>query len=188
MSRPVAKWHRLPARVVCQLGRFRVLKDTWVTPSGSRLTTPLVLSPSFSVVVGVTEDHRIPMVKNLHPSPGLRLLELPAGRLEPGETPRAGARRELEEETGWRARKLSLIGRYYPNPHWGVFRGHIFLGEGLRLGRAHPDPGEFVRPVVLPVREVYRRLKLGQIHGGSTLVGLYLAEPRLREMGLLDAD
>ncbi len=165
-----------------------MVEDRWRTPAGASLVTPLVRSPSFSVVVGVTGDHGIPMVENLHPSPGLRLLELPAGRLEPGETARAGARRELEEETGWKARKLNLIGRYYPNPHWGVFRGHIFLGEGLRLGRAHPDPGEFVRPVVLPVREVYRRLKLGRIHGGSTLVGLYLAEHRLREMGLLDAD
>lgn len=184
----MAKWQHLPSRVVYRMGRFRVVEDRWRTAGGAQLVTPLVRSPSFSVVVGVTEDHRIPMVENLHPSPGLRLLELPAGRLEPGETPRAGARRELEEETGWRARQLSSIGHYYPNPHGGVFQGHVFLGEGLRPGRPHPDPGEFVRPVLLPVREVYRRLHLGRIHGGSTLVGLYLAERRLRAMRLLAAD
>lgn len=164
-----------------------MLEERWETPGGVHLATPLIRSPSFAIVVGLTEDHRVPMVKNLHPSPGLHLLELPAGRLEPGETPRAGARRELEEETGWRARTLTWIGHYYPNPHWGVFRGDVFLGQGLRPGPAHPDPGEFVRPVLLPVREVYRRLDRGLFHGGSTLVGLYLAERRLRAMHLLSA-
>lgn len=181
----MAKWKHLPSRVVCRLGRFRVIADRWETPGGVRLVTPLVQSPSFSVVVGVTDDHEIPMVENLHPSPGLRLLELPAGRLEPRETPRAGARRELEEETGWRARRLTSVGRYYPNPHWGAFRGHVFVAEDLSPGLAHPDPGEFVRPVVLPVREVYRRLGQGRIRGGSSLVGLYMAKRRLRELRLL---
>lgn len=181
----MAKWKHLPSRVVCRLGRFRVVEDRWETPGGARLVTPLVRSPSFAVVVGVTEDHRIPMVQNLHPSPGLHLLELPAGRLEPGETPRAGARRELEEETGWSARQLTSIGRYFPNPHWGAFRGHIFLAGDLSPGQMHPDPGEFIRPVTLPVRDVYRRLNRGLIRGGSSLVGLYLAESRLRAMGLL---
>ncbi|MCI4372889.1 MAG: NUDIX hydrolase [Thermoplasmata archaeon] len=123
-------------------------------------------------------------MENLHPSPGLHLLELPGGRLEPGETPRAGARRELEEETGWMARKLTPIGRYYPNSHWGTFQGHFFLGEGLRQGRPHPDPGESVRPMLLPVGEVYRRLHKGRFSAGSTMVGLFLAEDRLRKIGL----
>ncbi len=184
----MATWKRLPSPVVCRIGRFRVVEDRWVSPDGTRMATPLVTSPSFSVVVGMTDRQEVPMVENLHPSPGLHLLELPAGRLEPGETPRAGARRELEEETGWRARKLTPIGRYYPNPHWGVFQGYVFLGEGLSPGSSHPDPGEFLRPVLLPVSEVYRRLYRGQLRGGSTVVGLCLAERYLRKMGLRTAD
>jgi ADP-ribose pyrophosphatase len=105
--------------------------------------------------------------------------------MENRETPRACARRELEEETGWRASKLTPIGRYYPNPHWGTFQGHFFLGEGLLEGRAHPDRGESLRPVLLSIDEVYRRFHNGRFRGGSTIVGLTMAEGRLRMLGLL---
>jgi len=179
-------WKRLPDRIVYRQGRFQVVEDRWVRPDGTLLRTPLLKSPSFSVVVGVTGAREIPLVKNLHPAPGLRLLELPGGRIELDETPRAAARRELSEETGWNARKLTRIGRYYPNPHWGTFQGHVFLAEGLRPGRTHPDPGEWLRPVLVPVREAYRALGQGRFFGGSTLVGLHLAEAPLRARGFLD--
>jgi ADP-ribose pyrophosphatase len=154
-------------------------------PDGTRQTFPVLKSPSFAVIVAVTTEHEIPLVENLHPSPGLHLLELPGGRMEPHETARAAARRELEEETGWSAGRLTLLGRYHPNPHWGTFEGHVFFGDRLIEGRIHPDPGESLRPVLLPIREVYRRFHRGRFRGGSTIVGLSMAEERLRTMGLL---
>ncbi len=125
------------------------------------------------------------LVENRHPVPGLHLWELPGGRMEPGESPRTAARRELREETGWDARRLTPIGRYFPNPHWGVFEGHFFLAEGLRPGVSQPDPGESLRPRLVPVDQVYRRLERGRLPGGSTMVGLYLAMPELRKRGWL---
>lgn len=178
-------WKRLPSRVVYRQGNFRVVEDRWRLGDGTELAYPLLRSPSFAVVVGVTEEREIPLVKNLHPSPGLRLLELPGGRIEPKETPRRAARRELKEETGWTARKLTRLGRYHPNPHWGTFEGHVFLGERLREGPTHPDVGESLRPVLIPIVEVYRRLHRGRFLGGSTIVGLTMAEERLRTLGLL---
>ena len=166
-------------------GNFRVLEDRWRLADGTELGAPLVRSPSFAVAVGVTEEHQIPLVRNLHPTPGLRLLELPGGRLDPNETPRSAARRELEEETGWTARKLSRLGRYYPNPHWGTFAGHVYLAEQLQAGETHPDVGESLRPVLVPVREVYRRLHRGRFFAGSTIIGLTMAEEPLRGLGLL---
>jgi ADP-ribose pyrophosphatase len=183
----VPKWKHRPSRLVYHLGRFGVVEDRWDLPDGTHLVTPLIKSPSFAVVVAVTENREVVLVRNLHPSPGLHLLELPGGRLEPGEGPRAGARRELEEETGWRASTLTPIGRYFPNPHWGTFQGHVFLGTGLRQVAPHPDPGESVRPVLADVGEVYRRLHRGRFFAGSTLVGLFLAEDRLRTLGVLGA-
>ncbi len=125
------------------------------------------------------------LLENLHPVPGLHLLEIPGGRLEPGESPREAARREMEEETGWIARRLTPLGRYYPNTHWGVYDGHLFLGERLVRGVARLDPGESVRPRALRIADVYRRLHSGRLRGGSTMIGLLLAEPVLRRRGLL---
>jgi ADP-ribose pyrophosphatase len=181
----VREGERLSSRVAYSRGRFRVLEDRWVLADGTHDIVTLVKSPSFSVVVALTEDYEIPLVRNLHPSPGLHLLELPGGRIEPRETARSAAKRELEEETGWRCEKLTRIGRYYPNPHWGTFQGHFFFGERLRKGRHHPDPGESLRPVLLGVEDVYSRFREGRFYGGSTLVGLRLAEDRLRRMGVL---
>jgi ADP-ribose pyrophosphatase len=178
-------WKHHPSRLAYKSGRFRVLEDPWTRPDGVRVIFPLLRSPSFSCVVGLTDDHEVPLVENLHPSPGLHLLEIPGGRVEPGETARAAARRELEEETGWNARTLLPIGRYYPNSHWGTFQGRFFLGERLRRGSPHPDPGESVRPILLPVGEVYRRLHRGRFLAGSTIVGLHLAENLLRQRGFL---
>lgn len=143
----------------------------------------MIESPSFSIVVPITPEGRIAFVRNLHPIPGLGLLELPGGRLEPGESPKTAARRELSEETGWRAGKLTPIGKYYPNPHWGVFQGHFFLGEDLLPGPPSPDPEERIEPDALPIRKTYELLRAGRFLGGSTIVGLYKAEPLLQARG-----
>ena len=178
-------WKRLSGRLVYRRGSFRLVEDRWETPEGGNHVFPVLKSPSFAVVVAVTPGLKIPLVKNLHPSPGLGLLELPGGRIDQDETPRSAARRELAEETGWKARKLTVLGRYFPNPHWGAYEGHLFFAEGLTEDRADPDPGEALRPVLLSVRDVYRRFHSGRIRAGSAIVGLSMAEPRFRAMGLL---
>jgi ADP-ribose pyrophosphatase len=176
---------RKSRRLAYQLGRFSVIEERWALSDGTPDIFPVVRSPGFSVVVALTDEHEIVLVRDLHAVPGLRLLELPGGRMEPGESPRSAAGRELAEETGWRAGRLVPLGSYYPNPHWGSYLGHFFLGEGLRPGLRNPDPGESLRPLLLPVEEVYRRLEEGRFLAGSTLVGLFLAERHLRRKGWL---
>jgi ADP-ribose pyrophosphatase len=185
IARAMPDWKRLSGRVVYRRGAFRIVEDRWQLPDGTRQVFPVLKSPSFAIVVALTAEHEVPLVENLHPSPGLRLLELPGGRIDRNETARSAARRELEEETGWRARRLALLGRYFPNPHWGSFEGHVFFGEGLTAGPTHPDEGESLRPLLMPVREVYRRFHRGGFRGGSSIVALSLAEERFRTMGLL---
>jgi len=72
---------RLGAREVFHDGPFRVVEERWRHPDGSEVVYRSVKSPSFSVVVGVTDEGEIPFLRNFHPSPGLRLLELPGGQI-----------------------------------------------------------------------------------------------------------
>ncbi len=171
---------KLRSRTVFQADRFTVVRDSWRSPDGHPLSSFRISGPSFSLVVPLTEDRSLLLVRNLHPSPGLRLLELPGGRIDPGETPRQAAFRELEEETGFRAKSLTLLGRFYPNPHWGGHQGYVFLAQDLRPGTRQLDLGEDLRTVKMSVERVYQRLREGGFHCGPTALGLYLAAPRLR--------
>ena len=166
-------------RTLFRVGQLRVVEDSWRSPEGHRLRSVRVESPSFAVVVAVTRDGRMVLVRNLHRNPGLGLLELPGGRIERGETPSAAARRELAEETGYRAGRLKSIGQYYPHPHWSRKKGHLFLAQELRSGSPDLDPGECLEVRLLPVTTVYERLARGHFRDGSTILGLNAAAPHL---------
>jgi ADP-ribose pyrophosphatase len=140
-------------------------------------------APSFAIVVPVTPGGRIALVRNRHPVPDLHLLEWPGGLIEPGESPRTALRRELTEETGYRAGQLSALGRYYPNSHWGTYRGHVFVAEDLRSGPPSPDPEEWLELQTLPIQKAYGRSRGGDFLDGHTIVALCSAEAFLRARG-----
>ena len=155
-------------------------EDVLGLPGGGSMLYTRLESPSFSSVVPITDRGEIVFVENYRPPIGGYLLELPGGMVEPGEDPARAAARELEEETGYRARELSRLGWYYPSPHLGRHRGHLFIARGLTRGRALPDPGEKLRPVRLPIELAYDRLRNGELHQSTAMLALYLAEPFLR--------
>ena len=157
-----------------------VYEDLLTTPRGASFTNLRLVTPPFACVVPVTEDGRIVFVRNHRPSVGGALLELPGGRAESGETPIAAARRELEEETGYRVRRLRPLGWFYPSPARLTARGYLFLGQGLRPGTRNLDETEDIRNVLVPVADAYRRWSAGKFHDAGTVIGLALAERFLR--------
>ena len=173
-------WQREASRLVHRSGVFEVYEDVLRVPgSGTMLYTRLE-SPSFATVVPITDRGEIVFIENYRPPIGGYLLELPGGMLDPGESPPQAAARELEEETGLRARELSRLGWYYPSPHLGRHRGHLFIARGLVRGKASPDMGEQLRPVRLPIELAYDRLYSGELHQSTAMLALFLAEPLLR--------
>lgn len=104
------------------------------------------------------------------------LLELPAGTLSPGERRDACARRELEEETGWKARRLRRIGQYYAAPGFCTEQLTIFLAEGLTQATAHPEPDESLKPVILPLKAALAKVRSGAICDAKTIIGLLFVE------------
>jgi ADP-ribose pyrophosphatase len=106
------------------------------------------------------------------------LLELPAGRIEPGETLLAGGKRELIEETGYRAKKWSKLASYYASPGFLTETMSILLAEDLTLGEAHPEADEKIELHMTPLSEVLKLIHAGRIEDGKTLIGVLLYAAR----------
>jgi len=135
----------------------------------------VVRHPGGVGVLPVHDDGTVTLIRQLRPSVGDSLLEIPAGRLHPGEAPSDCGRRELSEETGLSPARLTPLGRFYPSP--GVFDEviHLFLGTGLLQGRSAPEQYEDIETVRLPMEEALRLAGTGAILDGKTIVALLRA-------------
>lgn len=103
---------------------------------------------------------------------GRELYEIPAGKLEAGEDPAAGAVRECEEETGYRADVEKLL-EIYPSPGFTDETVHIFLAKNARFVGSRPDSGEFLNCVFLPLENVIEMIDKGEICDAKTVAAVY---------------
>lgn len=175
---------RRPVRVLRQRTLYRgriirlVLEDLSV--AGRRIQRETILHPGAAVIVPVLDDGRVVFVRQYRRAVDQWLLELPAGTLDPGEPPRACAARELEEETGWRAKRLTKLARFYAAPGVTSEELTVYLARGLRQCTASPEPDESLRPVILPLRRALALVHRGVIRDAKTIIGLLAAARRLR--------
>lgn len=158
---------------------IKLIKETFYAGK-TRLVREVIVHPGAAVIVPLLEGDRVVMVRQYRRAAGKTLLELPAGTLTPGEPPATCARRELEEETGWKAGKLRRISGFYAAPgmlsEWMV----VFLATGLTKARAHPEPDEILTPVILPLRAALAKIKSGAICDAKSIIGLLTAQQLLR--------
>jgi len=108
-------------------------------------------------------------------------LELPAGGVEHGEEPLACARRELREETGFAASKLTPIGDFWTIPGFGTERMYVFLSTELRLDRLSADEDEDIQLERIPIAQALEMARGGQLHDAKTIAALALAERHLSQ-------
>src|SRR5260370_9030433 len=121
---------------------FGIRRDEVIEPSGVRAIREVITHPGSVVVLPVLPDGRILLIRQYRHATRQYLWELVAGRMDPGETPKAAAARELIEETGYRAKRFRVFLDVFPTPGFLEERMFILLAEGLTAGEAEPGEGE----------------------------------------------
>jgi ADP-ribose pyrophosphatase len=169
----------LSSDVVYQGPLFRVTKDRLIEPGGKESTRDVVRHNGSVIILAIDSskskrDPWIVMERQYRHAAGRFLWELPAGKLDPGEEPLAGAQRELEEETGYRAKKWKLMVEYFASPGFLGESMKVFLAEGLVSGDAHPEEDEDIELRLIKLSEILKQIEKGAIMDGKTLSSVLL--------------
>jgi ADP-ribose pyrophosphatase len=180
----------LSSKTVYQGNVFWVTRDEVLEPGGVKATRDVIRHNGSVVVLAVDaesnpKDPGILLIRQYRHAAGKFLLELPAGRIEPGEKLIPAGKRELIEETGYRAKRWSRHANYYASPGFLNETMAILLAEGLTLGEAAPEDDEKIDVHMTPLSEVLRLIHTGKIEDGKTLIGVlfYDSLRRSRQTG-----
>ncbi len=169
----------LKSKISFQGKVFSVVTDKVTEPGGVTSTRDVIRHNGSVVILAVDAsqnpaDPSILLERQYRYAAGQFLLELPAGRIEPGEAPLAAAKRELIEETGFRARRWSRLVRYFASPGFLSETMQVFLAEDIRPGIAQPEPDEKISLVHVPLSELLVQIENGKILDGKTILSTLL--------------
>lgn len=167
--------------VIYQGKKFALVTRQEALPDGSPHTTVMLRHPGAAVLLAFVDSEHLCMVRVKRRAVDKTLLELPAGTLDPGETPEACARRELQEETGYAAGRIELLRDFFPSPGILTERMYLYIATGLTPGDQHLDDGEQLEALVVPYADALRWVLDGTIEDGKTMIGILLWESQRRE-------
>ncbi len=153
---------------------FSVNEEQALEPGGLRIKRAIVRHGPSAVMMPVDEKARILLVRQFRLAAGASLWELPAGRVDEGETVIAAARRELSEETGYRARTWRKLVTYYASPGYVSETMTIYLATGLTAGQATPMEDERIECRWFTKKDLDRMIQARRIIDGKTLIGYLL--------------
>lgn len=158
--------------VLLKTRKFSVVAAEETTRDGQAVERQWVRHPGAVTIVPLLDGDRVCLIRNYRTAVGKTLIELPAGTLEEGEPPEETARRELIEETGYRAGAMQQLHAFYMSPGILDERMVLFVAEGLTPGEAAREPGERIENLVVPVDEALAMVDDGRIEDAKTIVGL----------------
>ncbi|MFX3623882.1 MAG: NUDIX hydrolase [Ectobacillus sp.] len=153
---------------------IKVQVDDVTLPNGATSKRELVKHPGAVAVVAVTDEGKLVLVEQYRKAMEKALVEVPAGKLEPGEAPKTTAIRELEEETGYICDKMELIASFYTAPGFSDEIVYLYEATGLtkKEDKAELDEDEFVELLEVSLEEAKQLIAERRIHDAKTIIAV----------------
>ena len=180
MDRPIVP---IEIRKIFEGRVFSLHVETIRLPRGDELRAEIIRHPGSVVIIPITADGRIFLVKQYRPAIGRWAWELPAGSLKPGEHVESAARRECQEEIGLVPGQLQKLGAFFPTPGYCDEEMNFYRAIELRDPASHeaaqPDDDEDIEPQAFSLEEIRRMIDAGEIIDLKTVAGLALINSQI---------
>lgn len=151
---------------------FTVAEDTIQFPNGTQTKWDVLLHDGAAAVVPIDNEGNIILVEQYRCVKDGQVLEIPAGKLDPGEDPQVCAARELEEETGYKAKTLVLVGSIYSAVGFSDEEVYIYVANGLEKGKLNLDEDEYVTIKKHTMEQVVKKILNGEIKDSKTVAAI----------------
>jgi ADP-ribose pyrophosphatase len=162
-------------------GRFRLemSHERVVLPNGREVSLDIVHHPGAAAVVPFASDDEVLLIRQYRHAAGGAILEVPAGKLDPGESPEVCAARELVEESGHRAGRLEALGAIWTTPGFTDERIHLFAAFDLAPAEGRPEDDEVIEVVRTPLAHALELVWRGELCDAKSALALIHAARRL---------
>lgn len=163
---------------------FDVELDRLRDVNGQEIVREVVRHPGGAGVLPLFDDGRVALVRQYRHPARKELLEIPAGRIEEGETPEQCVRREIEEEIGARAGILQRLSVFYSTPGFCEEKLYVYLATQLTPVERRPDHDELIDVIYLPLAEAIEKVHRGELADAKTIIALLLAARMIAQQQL----
>ena len=157
---------------------IRLVDRDLVLPNGRRTTFNIVEHPGAVAIVPVHSNGDVVLLRQFRPTIGAEIYEIPAGTIERGEAPLATAKREIIEETGFKASRWSKIAEFYTAPGFCTELMHVYVARGLSPASADGDADEVLRPVRMSIKAALKLIRAKKIRDAKSIAGLLIYHGR----------
>ena len=177
MEKSNRKEERITGELLFKGRMLRLERDTVRLPNGSETSREVIRHPGAVGIIAVQDQHVL-LVRQYRYAIAQETLEIPAGKLDPNETPAACAQRELREETGYRG-TMEHISTFYTTPGFTDEVIHLFFAQDLVWDPLAPDDDEFIGVERMPWDEAVQKAQRSEFNDAKTMLGILLVQGRL---------